>query len=339
MGSKHSQADFLVFQKSRILDEYEDRLRIGRNGLLRYPETRQKCLDDAAAILADLSVRLDGGAVAHSSGPVLKDLRSADLLDAANTLFEVLIDEAAQDPGIPLKEFALAANAVIYRRLSRELAHHMLQVFDRAEAVYLDERYRMARDLHDRIGGDIAAVLRNLEASPHEDRSFTVARDLVRGVLEELRWVISGLRPPRMPTGFAHALELYCDIECSAGVTTEVSVTGEAQWLDAVTRYEIFLILREAMRNSFKHGSASRVTVTIEITDRRLHAIVADDGTGFQRRRTGGVGLSLMSERAEVLGGTVEVNSRLGEGTTMELVIPRQGTSKGQTGEQGAADE
>jgi signal transduction histidine kinase len=287
---------------------------------------------EAAEIIADLSGVLAAGDAAlyqppRMSGSYLRDLRPVDLADAARTLFEVLVAAAAEEPGIPLLEFSLGANTVISRRLSRDLSHHMLLAFDRIQREYMDERRRMARDLHDRIGGDIAAVYRNLDNCPVDDRSLTSAREALRGVLDELRWVISGLRPARLPTGFAWALELCCHMECPARAQAEVSVTGDDRWLDAQTRYEIFLIVREAMRNAFNHSGASRVTVAIDSMELGLTATVTDNGIGFQPKAAQGAGLTLMMDRAEVLGGMVRLDSRPGAGTTVELVIPKRGTS------------
>ena len=309
--------DFLTARQEQLLAEYESKLRERRSGLLRYPETYEKCMAEAAEIIADLSGVLAAGDAAlyqppRTSGSYLRDLRPADLTDAARTLFEVLVAAAAEEPGIPLLEFSLGANTVISRRLSRDLSHHMLLAFDRIQREYTDERRRMARDLHDRIGGDIAAVHRNLDNCPVDDRSLASVREALRGVLDELRWVISGLRPARLPTGFAWALELYCHIECPAGVQAEVSVTGDDRWLDAQTRYEIFLIVREAMRNAFNHSGANRVTVDIDSSESGLTATVTDNGIGFQPKGGQGAGLTLMMDRAEVLGGMVRLEQPAG---------------------------
>jgi signal transduction histidine kinase len=331
MRSGQPSVDFLTARQEQLLAEYESKLRERCSGLFQYPEPYEKCLAEAAEVIADLSGVLAAGDSARyqpprMSGSYLRDLRPADLADAARTLFEVLVAAAAEEPSIPLLEFSLGASTVIFRRLSRDLSHHMLLAFDRIQREYMDERRRMARDLHDRIGGDIAAVHRNLDSCPVDDRSLTSAREVLRGVLDELRWVISGLRPARLPTGFAWALELCCHIECPASTQAEVSVTGDDRWLDAQTRYEIFLIIREAMRNAFNHSGASRVTVAIDSTESGLTATVTDNGIGFQPKAGQGVGLTLMMDRAEVLGGMVRLDSRPGAGTTVELVMPKRGT-------------
>ncbi|WP_066907214.1 sensor histidine kinase [Millisia brevis] len=225
-----------------------------------------------------------------------------------------------------------------------------------------DERRRLARDLHDRVGNTISAAARRLEileaaqlagASTTADAmqpavsALTAAMHEVSDLTTALR---AGLSGPRLPAGSGRdpgagsaagygsgtgereaiatvdlrvALESAVAAMCLESTSVAIRVVGSSAWLPDRTRDEVFVIVREALRNAVRHSGAAAITVEVDIAPDRVVAVVVDDGVGFDAARTTRTnGLSSMAERAELLGGEVAVTSRPGQGTSVLVHIP-----------------
>jgi signal transduction histidine kinase len=98
-------------------------------------------------------------------------------------------------------------------------------------------------------------------------------------------------------------------------------------WATPEVIEEVFLIIREALRNVVAHAQAERVLVRVDVAPDVLRASVVDDGRGFQPTDPGqgGTGVLSMRERAAMLGGTLTISSRSGQGTRLDLVVPLTG--------------
>ena len=141
-----------------------------------------------------------------------------------------------------------------------------------------------------------------------------VARDLAG----ELRDVGSS-------EGLHVALENLLRASVEREVEYEVSVKGDDQSLSSHVRDQLYLILREGIRNAVTHSGSDRVEVTIDISPEEARASVADYGRGFEFNGhfpEGGVGLRSMKERSALLAGTLEVTSETGKGTLAVVRIP-----------------
>jgi signal transduction histidine kinase len=94
---------------------------------------------------------------------------------------------------------------------------------------------------------------------------------------------------------------------------------------------QVYLAMREAIRNAVSHSGCSRIGVSLEVSDGEVAGSVQDDGRGFDPEAVGqatpswGVGLRSMRERAEMLGGSLRVDSSPGDGTTVEVSVPLDG--------------
>ena len=94
---------------------------------------------------------------------------------------------------------------------------------------------------------------------------------------------------------------------------------------------QVYLLMREALRNAVRHSGCERITVRLEVGDGEVYGRVEDDGSGFDPEAVGkaspswGVGLRSMTERAEMLGGELRVSSRPGAGTRVEVRVPLDG--------------
>jgi two-component system sensor histidine kinase DegS len=201
-----------------------------------------------------------------------------------------------------------------------------------------DERRRLARDLHDGPAQALAAALFgvDLALNAHERAPATArdellaARALVREALDDLRALMAGLRPRLLEErGLVVALNGLAAMPPLWG--TEVSVEtqgiGPGERLPADVELALFRIAQEAVSNARRHGAASRVRVSLAVRPGVAELLVVDDGRGFllepefswSRR---GEGLPGMRERAELLGGTLRVESAPGTGTRIAVMLP-----------------
>jgi signal transduction histidine kinase len=199
------------------------------------------------------------------------------------------------------------------------------------EASVLEERGRLARELHDAVSQRMFSIRAHAHAasaligSGATDRAaleVSAIAELGAQAHAELRAVIDGLAPPELD-GLASSLRRYAALASRAhGVPIEVTVadTGE---LDPVVAAAVFRVAQEALHNALRHSDAARVRVTLSRTARRMTLTVADDGTGFDPElAAGGLGLASMRERAACAGGTLRVRSAPGAGTEIRLAVP-----------------
>jgi signal transduction histidine kinase len=191
------------------------------------------------------------------------------------------------------------------------------------EAGY-EERRRLERDLHDGAQQRLVSLgvqLRRIQLSlPREAQvlspSFDQVVDEVAAAIGDLRQIAAGVRPARLDDGLAAALR-------DLARTTPVAVHVEApkERVAASVEAAAYFVACEALTNAVKHGSPSRVDVRAVRENGTLLVSVADDGVGGAVIRRGS-GLAGLRDRVAAHGGTLEVVSRRGEGTRIEVAIP-----------------
>jgi two-component system sensor histidine kinase DegS len=201
-----------------------------------------------------------------------------------------------------------------------------------------DERRRLARDLHDGPAQTLAAALFGVDLAVNAlDRAPATARDellaaraMVRDALDDVRALMAGLRPRLLEErGLVAALNGLAATPPLWG--TEVSVEtegiGRGVRLPADVELALFRIAQEAVSNARRHGVASRVRVSLAVRPGIAELVVVDDGRGFLWEPeigwpSRGEGLPGMRERAELLGGTLRVESAPGAGTRIAVMLP-----------------
>jgi len=211
-------------------------------------------------------------------------------------------------------------NARLYER-SRELS-------------IVEERNRLARELHDSVSQKLFGLVLSAEAAgtlldrdPGEARAeLDRLRTLAQEVMEELRSLVFELRPPALESeGLATALRKHVDVLRRVyRREIHLELTGTPRRVPELER-EVFRVAQEALQNALRHADATRLDVELAANDRRLLLTVRDDGVGFDPQAAGvrsrRLGLTSMEERAEALGGTLSIESRPGEGTTVRLEV------------------
>jgi ligand-binding sensor domain-containing protein/signal transduction histidine kinase len=223
-------------------------------------------------------------------------------------------------------------------RLKREVAERIqveqaLRQSERAKAV-VDERNRLARDLHDSVAQSmygvtlLAEVVSQLLSTGQADRVagyLAELKETAKESLAEMRLLIYELRPPVLEDeGLASALQARLEaVESRAGLEIGFHLDGVLA-LDSEVEEALYRIAQEALNNVLKHAHARHVTVSLRQNERAVTLEIADDGTGcvlVGARSSGGLGLRGMEERAAEIGARLEIESVAGSGTTVRVVL------------------
>ncbi|MGE5601854.1 MAG: GAF domain-containing protein, partial [Nitrososphaerales archaeon] len=202
------------------------------------------------------------------------------------------------------------------------------------EAAALDERNRLARELHDSVTQSLYSVTLYAEAAARQVEAgnqeavtdhLRALRDTSRDALREMRLLIYELRPPEIEQiGLAAALRGRLQaVERRGGLHAELVQEGDEN-LPVAAQQELYHIAREALNNSLKHAQATRIAVRLQYEPNRTVLEVRDDGVGFDSlagTQAGGRGLRTMQERAQRLGAELEVQTGPGEGTLVRVTL------------------
>jgi signal transduction histidine kinase len=202
------------------------------------------------------------------------------------------------------------------------------------ELSVISERNRLALELHDVVSQKLYSLVLTAEAAATLlDRDADGARaqvgklqEIAKQALDELRSLIFELRPPDLvQDGLCGALRKHVEVlrrVQSVGIDMEGDLQLDP---DPERDAEVFRIAQEAMQNALRHAQASRVVVRIGGEDGRLRLDVLDDGVGFDPQaadvRSRRLGLTSMEERAQRIGGRLDIRSVKGEGTAVRLDV------------------
>lgn len=221
--------------------------------------------------------------------------------------------------------FALHAGIAIENARLHDAVQHL---------AVADERERIGKDLHDGIIQSLYAISLSLEDVPEmmagdeEEAAARVDRaiDSLNAAIADLRQFVVGLRPEHVDrtdlTGLLAAL--VDQVRQNHIIDVDLDLPDEQIDLDAHGRGEMLHITREALSNTTRHAGASRVRVALRLEDANVRLEVADDGIGFDPERPppqGHHGLANMRDRAQALGGSIDIRSKPG-GTTIIVYVP-----------------
>lgn len=264
-------------------------------------------------------------------------------------------DQAGVGVQVILRDITQRKEAEAQReRLLEQLAaqHQQMQSLNHRLATAQEDSYKMlARELHDQVGQNLTAltlsltVLQNRFAStfPGEAQlwgGFADALALVGQITRDVRQLLSELRPPTFDElGLFATLRWFAE-DLARRVNLQIHVSGEEPIpkLAEPVALALFRITQEALTNVIKHAQATQVDIQLWADEMQIHLLIADNGRGFARppfdNRDQHLhwGLLNMRERAAVVGGQIRIESNPGQGTLVQVDIPRQqklmGTSR-----------
>lgn len=226
------------------------------------------------------------------------------------------------------------------------LAEHRQAVSEQIIRAQEEERKRIARELHDETSQSLTSIVFSLEAV---EQLFTEAMDeqlrsrlrhtkeIAQRTLDETRRLMFDLRPSVLDDlGLVPALRWFINQRVlPAGLAVEFAADGLTGRLSDELETAMFRIMQEAITNAVKHSKAKNIKVEVKHESDLLVGTITDDGRGFhpvhvagKRQKDRGLGLFGMQERAVLVGGTVQILSAPGRGTTVRVAVPnRQGGS------------
>jgi signal transduction histidine kinase len=345
-----SLADLLKARGPRILAACEARLVALENAVVADPAALEQMRVHMSQVLHDVTESLLLGEVVidESYSMTARTIGLArasvgippeDSLQVGSVLLDTLLTEMADalDPGSgDVVLFAFVVRAVehsISRRVREAFAAYTSFLLNQVREAQISERRRIARELHDRLGHCVSVAHHQLELfSVYEatDRrkateKVEIAHSAVQEAISNLRAVTSDLYAAMRAKGLEKALLQDLELADGAGLDVRLRVSGEESWAGAEVLDECFLILREAIRNTLRHAGASTLAIDVFIAPHEIRAHVTDNGRGFDPSvpaESGGVGVSAMRERVELLGGRIFLRSEIGRGTEVEFTVP-----------------
>jgi two-component system sensor histidine kinase UhpB len=192
-----------------------------------------------------------------------------------------------------------------------------------------DERARVARDLHDEVNQSLTGLLLHLEAArrtapPELVPELTETKTLAGRAMDELLSVARQLRPTALDDlGLSAALAAHVEeLERRTGIETSFEADGSVSQLDGEAQLVLYRVAQEALSNVARHSGAEHARVRLREDGEAVELTVSDDGRGFSFDEAGGgLGIAGMRERALLVGGELEIESRADAGTTVRLRI------------------
>ena len=252
---------------------------------------------------------------------------------------------AVRDHEHELRAQALAelteANAKLEASMRENAGLHEQLLAGAREAGILDERQRMAHEIHDTLAQGLVGIITQLEAAAQggraAERHTDVALELARESLTQARRSVQALAPSeleqvRLPEALAAVAAKWSEL---GGVEATTTTTGAPVQMRPEVEVALLRTAQEALANVAKHARASRVAITLSYMHDVVTLDVSDNGSGFSPispplpgsglppgAATGGFGLTAMHQRVEGLGGELAVESEPGRGTTIAASIP-----------------
>ena len=198
-----------------------------------------------------------------------------------------------------------------------------------------EEGKRMSRELHARVAHAMGVVHRSLElyevlkpSDPEAAQAkMSLAKEMTREAMSLTRDLSQELRSVEAKDGLSTALSSLLQTAVPPDLVCQLSVEGDEALVPPQAREQLFVILREGVRNAVSHSGASRVEVRVCVSSGEVAGYVEDDGRGFVEEDGGyaGGGIRSMRERVDLVGGTFELSSGVGVGTSIKAVIPLRG--------------
>ncbi len=202
---------------------------------------------------------------------------------------------------------------------------------------YEREKARLARELHDELGGiltpakmDLSWLQAHLGSDAQSSERMTRLSALIDQGIDLKRRVIEELHPSLLDhLGLASAVQWYMEEACGAAkIDCNLVVSPKLERMDPDREIAIYRIIQESITNVVRHSKAKKVEVRMERNDKGLHISVRDDGIGIadlDRARKQSHGVAGMTQRTRALDGTFKMESRPGEGTRVEVFVPAAG--------------
>jgi Signal transduction histidine kinase len=324
---------YVAASQSLTIADQARRVKVGRGlaAALRSPESQ---------ILADVSKEPD-----LQSFETLRNCKSACLIPLRASLRTYGVMVVASDKGSfsgeQIDNLTALANYAIIALHNAQLLFDLKEERNKLISKEEEVRHQLARDLHDGPAQALAAITMNvefikrlLERDPQRvleelDRLSALARRTtyeVRTMLFELRPLV--LETQGLKVTLEQYLERFKESRGNVEIVLEADAVADVQ-LETKTEGTLFNIIQEAVNNALKHAKAKHIWVRLRREGGHVITAVQDDGVGFDMQavkssyeQRGSFGLLNIDERARLVGGSAEIQSEPGKGTTVTIVVP-----------------
>lgn len=270
--------------------------------------------------------------IAVLAGTVYGFLAARGPVERLNRLSEASIAWRQGDFSTRVEDTSGDELGQLARRLN-EMSQELQELLEtRRELAVIEERNRLARDLHDSAkqqafaaAGQISAAHKLIKNDPEAaETHIKEAEQLTLALRQELTNLIQQLRPAALEgKGLAVALSEYCEEWSRQNpIIAELRVQRQRQ-LDLEIEQTILRIVQEVLANVARHSHASQVDINLIYSSDFVTCTIQDNGDGFDpETKDRGFGLQSMAERSDRIGGELEIDSKIGEGTSISITIP-----------------
>ena len=293
---------------------------------------RQASLFTANTVLGLLPLLLFIFAIAGFTGTIFGFIASRGFSRRLHRLTETAESWSQGDFSAYVQDNSGDEIGQLARRLNQMAEQLQNMVHTRAELATLEERNRLARDLHDSVKQQVFATAMQLGAAqatldndPETAKShLQEAEQLAHQAQQELTGLIQELRPAALEgKGLVDALRGFAeDWSRRTAITAQVTMAG-VRPLPLPMEQPLFRVVQEALANVVRHSGAQTVTIHLAWQEDTFTMAIADDGQGFDTASTAyGMGLSSMQERLAQLNGRLTIHSTPGQGTKLTATLP-----------------
>lgn len=218
----------------------------------------------------------------------------------------------------------------------REKIRQMQLFSEKLQATREEEQKRIARELHDELGGTLTSIKydllwlqQHITMQGEVPQRFQAMRDLIDSTTKTVQRISAELRPKILDSlGLAAAIEWQArEFKKRTGIDVQFQQNTELPSINENTTTGVYRIVQEALTNVARHSKATNVEITMQLQDSTLRVEIADNGKGFDKTLLAhpeSLGLLSMQERARIIGGTVKITGNPGEGTRVSLDTPLQ---------------
>ncbi len=259
---------------------------------------------------------------------------------SAMKYISALAEIKKNESGIPIRIVGTLQDITERKKVENEILLMNKQLRDfgtHLENIREEERKNIAREIHDELGQQLAAlkidaecVLKNITNKELIKERTNEMIILIDETVKTVRHISSALRPEILDElGLSAALEWkvknFCNrtgLKCNLKIDTEVNLSSQVS-------INVFRIIQESLTNIAKYAESSEVNLHLKIENKNLIVTISDDGKGFgienvkQKQSFGIIG---MKERAKMMGGDIQIQTQEGKGTTVKLIVPVETT-------------
>jgi two-component system, NarL family, sensor kinase len=241
-------------------------------------------------------------------------------------------------PFIILLGFRIRNRQIKHIKEKQQLEHNYQQEILRAQIEIQQQTLQaVSQEIHDNIGQLLSIVkmqLNTIEESPapnpHQPQIIKT-NELVSRVIEDLRSLAKGVNPEFVQThGLAECVRFELERLQNTGLfKTNFTVSGAPRKLNLAKEFIVYRVIQESLNNTIKHAGANQVDIQFAYTDELLTCSIADNGIGFNvaealnaNAADSGSGLRNMQQRIKMINGTIDISSKLGQGTNITISVP-----------------